>query len=188
MRVFIGVELPEHVREACALLAHDCQSCAQGKWTLRENWHITLAFIGETETARLDELARIMTDAAARFAPPRLSLDAPGVFEKRGGGILYAGVRSDAPLEPLHDALCGALREQGFPCDPGPFRAHVTLARKARRNGGALPAPQPAAFRPAYLTLFESARDAQGILRYTPVRRCAWSEPCMHAQGQTIRA
>ena len=176
MRVFIGVELPEAVREACAALAQACRPKVDGRWALPGNYQITLSFIGEVEPAQLEALQAILQSAAVRFSPPRLGLAAPGVFIKRGGGILYCGVRSDTPLEPLHDALCSALRGRGLVCDPGPFAPHITLARRARVTDGTLPLPRQAEFVPAHMTLFESARDAQGVLRYVPRLRCAWTD------------
>lgn len=173
MRVFVGVELPSCVRDACMTLMRACQACADGRWALAENLHVTLAFVGQIDSARMPSVETAMRTVAARFEPPRLHLAAPGTFEKRGGGILYCGVDASPTLEPVHDALCDALRTQGLPCDPGPFRAHITLARKARLYG-ALPQAPAVDFVPAYLTLFESARDRQDVLRYTPRLRCAW--------------
>lgn len=176
MRVFVGVELPSCVRDACATLMHECQACADGRWALTENLHVTLAFVGSIDPAQIPTVETAMRTIAARFEPPRLSLAAPGTFEKRGGAILYCGIDASPALAPVHDALCGALKAQGLPCDPGPFRAHITLARKARLDS-ALPQAPAADFVPDYLTLFESARDRQDVLRYTPLLRCAWKTP-----------
>ena len=173
MRVFVGIELPPRVRETCVTLMQTCQACVDGRWALAENLHVTLAFVGQIDPAQIPSVEMAMRAVAARFEPPRLSLAAPGTFEKRGGAILYCGVDASPALEPVHNALCDALQAQGLPCDPGPFRAHITLARKARVYG-VLPQSSAADFAPDYLTLFESARDRQDVLRYTPRLRCAW--------------
>lgn len=176
MRIFVGIELPSCVRNACATLMHECQACADGRWALMENLHVTLAFVGAIDPARILAVETAMRTVAARFESPRLSLAVPGTFEKRGGAILYCGINASPALEPVHDALCDALQAQGLPCDPGPFLAHITLARKAHLYG-ALPQAPAAHFVPDCLTLFESARDGQDVLRYTPLLRCAWKTP-----------
>lgn len=175
MRVFVGIELSEEMRHACVQTMQALECAVQGKWTLESNLHLTLAFIGEAEAAQLPVIEEILREATKRFAPPRLALSQPGVFAKKRNAILYAGVKSDVPLAPMHDFLITALQSAGLPADPGPFTPHVTLARKAEIQGEIPASPlKEAAFTPAYLTLFESARDEKEVLRYMPIRRCVW--------------
>lgn len=183
MRVFIGVELSHDMRGACAQMMRALSQRAQGRWTLEENLHMTLAFIGQIDPAQLGVIEQILREAAAQFAPMRLSLSGAGVFEKKGGAILHARIDCEGDAAALHDFLIGALRRAGLPADPGPFAPHVTLARKAQIAGDIGGAFSQAAFTPAYLTLFESARDAQGVLRYTPLKRCAWRNGANDAEN-----
>ena len=178
MRVFIGIQLPVAVRSACAAGMQELGMRMQGRWTLEENLHVTLAFIGEIEPSRIGEIEAIMEETVARFAAPEMALDGVGVFEKKRDAIVHARVQSTPSAAPLHEFLIASLQEAGFPVDPGPFSPHITLARKAQIPGGIetlaeTPLPQ-AVFVPAQLTLFESARDAQNVLRYTPIRCCGW--------------
>ena len=178
MRVFIGVELPNAVRSVCAAMMQELAPQMQGRWMLEENLHLTLAFIGEIEPLRMDEIEAIMHEATERFAPPVMMLAGVGVFEKKRDAIVHARVQCKPSAAPLHDFLIAALREAGVSADPGPFSPHITLVRKAQRADGwdmleGMVAP-PAAFTPTHLTLFESARDAKNVLRYTPIRRCVW--------------
>lgn len=175
MRVFIGIELPQHIREACVAMMRGLESCVQGRWALESNLHLTLAFIGEAEPAQTNAIAAVMHAASQRFSPPRIALAGAGVFEKKRGSILYARAACEPDLSLMHDFLISALRDAGLPVDPGPFAAHITLARKAEVKGDVTNLPaQEAAFVPAHLTLFESARDAHNVLRYTPIIRCLW--------------
>lgn len=174
MRLFIGVELPDEVRAACAAWMDQARPWVDARFALPENLHITLAFLGETDPARPEALSALMKEMCARFAPPMLRVGAADVFPKRGGGILHLRVETADTLAAMHDALCAALRARDFPCDPGPFSPHVTLARKVKSlRLPSIPTPE-AAFVPERLTLFESARDSEGVLRYTPVLRCGW--------------
>ena len=82
---------------------------------------------------------RVAALRAAGLAAPAgipafdLSLDRVGAF--RGAGIAWAGASSvPAELARLVSQLNDALTAEGFQTDPRPFQAHVTLARRCRRQ------------------------------------------------------
>lgn len=76
--------------------------------------------------------SRLRDDDNSRLRTP---LDRVGAF--RGSRIGWAGASSvPAELAHLVSQLNDALTAQGFPTDPRPFHAHVTLARRCRRAAG----------------------------------------------------
>lgn len=174
MRLFIGLSLPEYVRRAVKSLAAQAGECIPGRYVLAENYHITLAFLGEAPQEAIPRIGEVLARCAACASAPLLSPGPIDVFGRMENGILVLRMDSAPSLEPLHEALCAALRAQELPASDGPFSPHVTLARHASACPDALrtlseAAARVPAFRADRARLFLSARDESSILRYTPL-------------------
>ena len=139
LRVFFALWPDAGARDALATLSRAVVRQAGGRAPAAENLHLTLAFVGEVTVDRADALRVVGLAATAGMPAFDLSLDGVGAF--RGSGIAWAGASSVPPeLAQLVSQLNDALTAQGFPTDPRPFHAHVTLARRCRRAAAALPA------------------------------------------------
>ena len=161
MRLFVAVRFSPAVEDALWAAVGDLRRRGSGTFTRRENLHLTLAFIGETD--RLAE-AKTAVKAAARGGPLRLEVGGPlGRF----GDLWWAGVRGEPGLEALAVAVQTALRDRGFSIERRPWRPHVTLVRRWRG-----PAPQtavaPASMTAKTVSLMRSDR-VEGRLVYTEV-------------------
>ncbi|MBB5872738.1 2'-5' RNA ligase [Allocatelliglobosispora scoriae] len=101
-----------------------------------DQWHVTLAFLGEVPVDRIDAVTGAMTAAAARSRPPapRLRLTGGGWFDNLRAAAIWIGV--DGDLDALH-ALVAGLREElaaaELPVDERPYQPHLTLGRPGRR-------------------------------------------------------
>ena len=168
MRLFFGLALPPEIRKATAQYARLAAQTLPGRYALPENHHITLAFLGEVPPERLPAARDVLARCAAAFPAPVLTLQGFGCFGRRENAILILRVRSEPPLEPLHNRLVRALAQADLPADPGPFSPHITLARHAALPD-ALPACPPVSFTATQAHVFLSARDTAGVLRYTPL-------------------
>ena len=127
MRLFAAVELSEKNRSALERAARELERCGvKGSFTRRENFHITLCFIGETEKLREAK------DAVAAFSakPFDIRLSGTGVFRRAEGDIVWAGIEKSEALESAAAFLAGQLREKGFKIEKRGFTAHITLARR----------------------------------------------------------
>jgi len=132
MRLFAAVTPPDTVLDRLEAATVRARADWSGlRWAGREQWHITLAFYGELDGARLPALTRRLRRAAARAAPLDLALTGAGTFPHAARAqVLWAGVRGDvARLRRLADATAAAGRRVGVSRDRKPFRAHLTLAR-----------------------------------------------------------
>lgn len=132
------------MRARLAAWARALRAVCGGRPTRTENLHLTLAFLGEVEDARLAGLER----AAGELAPaPRagvLVLDRPGYWKRNR--IAWAGASAPPPeLDDMVSELRGALARSRVEFDPKPFATHVTLLREAREPQ-ALPALEPIAW------------------------------------------
>lgn len=175
MRLFFGLPLPPDVRACVAQRAKDAQRVIPGRYTLAENYHITLAFLGEVPPDRLADACGVLARCVAGLPAPVLSPGGLAYFGRAQNAILTLRVHSDPPLEPLHDALVRALHGADLPADPGPFSPHITLARHA-----VLPDALPAADAPCFCAreahVYLSARDGENVLRYTPVASASFAQ------------
>lgn len=168
MRLFFGLSLPQDVRAVTAACAREAQRIIPGRYALSENHHITLAFLGDVPEARIEEARDVLARCTANFPPPHLTLDGFSHFGKKENGILILRICSEPQLELLHERLVCALHKANLPADPGPFSAHITLARHADVTDGMPQCPR-VSFDAAQAHVFLSARDHENILRYTPL-------------------
>jgi RNA 2',3'-cyclic 3'-phosphodiesterase len=134
MRLFVALEVAPEVRrrldEALAAVRRDHSGL---RWTPAEQWHLTIAFIGEVATAP-EDVADVLRPAAADATAIRLALSAPGRF---GDRILWYGVRDEpeGAVSGLGAAVQADLARSGLPVDEKPVHPHVTLARGGRKGG-----------------------------------------------------
>lgn len=103
------------------------------RWTSSEQWHLTLAFLGEVEERVLDQLHIRLERAAARHRVQRLAIAGAGAFPRpHRARILWAGVEANKrALAALAASVGAAARRAGAPppVQGRRFAAHLTLAR-----------------------------------------------------------
>jgi 2'-5' RNA ligase len=101
------------------------------RWSTADQWHVTLAFLGELGDEARDTLVREL----AQVGVPQvgLQMDGLGVFQRVG--ILLAKVEVTPELLALYEAVAAAVRRAGLEVEDRPYRAHVTLARSRNRDG-----------------------------------------------------
>ena len=130
MRLFIAVEFDSHVHEALGEIAHHVRSHAKsGKFVEKENYHLTLAFLGERDESDIEDLKNILDGIQANPLP--LRFERIGTFDPpRPGRIYWVGIEPNRNLTNLHKQLVSDLEDAGYELDRKPFRPHVTLARR----------------------------------------------------------
>ena len=125
MRLFVGLDLPWVLRETVSGL---CGDLPGAKWTVPENLHLTLRFIGETELHVAEEIDFALQ--ALRCRRFELALSGVGVFERNGRtSVLWAGLARDERLDHLQCKIETALQRLGLPRERRRFRPHISLGR-----------------------------------------------------------
>ncbi len=124
-RLFVALEIPDDVRGELVALR---RGIAGARWVPDEQFHLTLAFLGEldgpTAAAARDGLHGVRAD------PFELELSGVGRFPPRGRPrVLWAGLRDADDVTVLADAVRRCLGRRGVPTDSRRFAPHVTLAR-----------------------------------------------------------
>ena len=128
MRLFIAINFsPENKRLLAAITADLAQRSLSCRPVSEENYHLTLAFIGENDA--VSQLSACI-DAAAG-APFRLIAAQLGRFSRPGGDIVWLGIKPEPALNALHSRLAAALLHSGFAVERRSFRPHLTLLRQA---------------------------------------------------------
>ena len=106
------------------------------RWSVRSDWHVTLAFLGEVAAPAADRLAPELAQAARRHPPLSLAFSGAGAFpDPARARVLWGGLDGDHPaLAELAASMATAAKRAGAPPpDAGrPFRPHLTLARSRR--------------------------------------------------------
>jgi RNA 2',3'-cyclic 3'-phosphodiesterase len=128
MRLFVGVRPPDDVLDLVADLPRRAQ--AGLRWTTRDQWHVTLRFLGEVEdpTVVVDALDGIGADG---FAACEAAVGP--MVETLSRQVVALPV---VGLDHLAAAVIEATRTLGRPPEDRPFRGHLTLARLARSARG----------------------------------------------------
>lgn len=135
MRLFFAVRFSEQIKDRlCGVLENLRPCCAEGRFTLRENLHLTLVFLGEITLERLPAVRAAMNAVSAEPFP--LHIGGMGCFQRNGGDLYWAGVERTPALCSLYDSLCVELQKRGLQTDSRPYRPHLTLVRQAVLSEG----------------------------------------------------
>ncbi|WP_195985818.1 RNA 2',3'-cyclic phosphodiesterase [Clostridium sp. D33t1_170424_F3] len=127
MRLFIALLFDSPMLDAlCTAVQSLKDASCSGNFTSRENLHLTLAFLGETD--RVENVVQSME--AIQEPSFSITLQGAGKFQQEGDILYWAGIQESAPLSSLHKQLLCALRTNGFNFEDRPFKPHLTLGRK----------------------------------------------------------
>ncbi|MFE5769649.1 RNA 2',3'-cyclic phosphodiesterase [Streptomyces sp. NPDC056485] len=132
-RVFIALAPPDDAKEELAReLRPSYRTHPDLRWNRIEDWHITLAFLGELPVSAVPLLRPQLAALAAAHRPLELALRGSGHFDQR---VLWSGV--DGEIEGLHlltSRVRAVVRECGIAFEERPLRPHLTLARSRRSD------------------------------------------------------
>ncbi len=133
-RAFVAVVPPDHVLDALEARVAPVRPAHDGlRWSRREQWHLTLRFLGAVPDA--DALVTALGDALTTVPTmPDLQLGGAGAFPNaRRASVVWLGVRAGAgALGEVASAVESASAAAGFASEPRPFAAHLTVARVPR--------------------------------------------------------
>jgi 2'-5' RNA ligase len=135
--MFAAVVPPDEVLEDLEEFLAPRREAGAFRWTVHEQWHLTLAFMPDVAERHLDDLVERLTRAGRRRTPFTLRVAGGGAFPNAGRArVLWAGVEADeharTELDRLATGARAAATKAGAAPEGGRFRAHVTLARLGR--------------------------------------------------------
>lgn len=128
MRIFVALKLPQKTRDNMKRSADQfAQFAKSGNFVPKENYHVTLHFLGEVAPSDLIYVQSAM-DKIADMPAPRMS--ALQFTALRGSDVVVAKFRKSERLSLLHEKLANELEQSGFTVEHRAYRPHVTLIRK----------------------------------------------------------
>jgi len=140
VRLFVALVPPDDAVEDLAEFLGPRQEAGAGlRWTVPEQWHVTLAFLADVRERHLDDLVERLGRAAARRSPVDLAIAGAGAFPNPARAkVLWAGVdagsdpASEEEVRRMATGARAAAARSGAGEDGGRFHPHVTLARTGR--------------------------------------------------------
>ena len=169
MRTFVALELPAEFVNDIAALCRTLEASVEGRFLARETYHITLAFLGEIDDAQVSRAMDALDAAGAEAQPVSLRSDGLGKFGRSSDATLWMGIAPTPELSAIAFQVREELERHDVSFDNKPFKAHVTLARRARIPKGKFPTLAfPREAQATRVTLFKSELAAGGAT-YKPL-------------------
>jgi 2'-5' RNA ligase len=129
MRLFIAINFNDNTRSRLLALRDELRSRSErGNFSLPENLHLTLAFLGECNPKQTTAVKAAMDTVT--FDPFDIHLDCVGRFKRDGGDIWWIGVHRCDPLLDLQRELTNKLIVAGFTLEEREYKPHITLGRE----------------------------------------------------------
>lgn len=132
LRLFVACEVPDAQKLSIEKAIQDLRlTLPKARWIVREQWHVTLKFLGEVADERLAEVTEIVSASASGAPATEARLTDIGSFPNaRRARVLWVGL--DDPQEVMA-SLASALEEEfgkaGFRKEGRKLHPHLTLAR-----------------------------------------------------------
>ena len=133
-RVFVAVVPPEEAVEHLDEFLDVRRDTGELRWTVSEQFHLTVAFLADVPDRKLDDLAERLERAAKRRTAFSTRLVGGGAFPNVvRARVLWAGLELDdhgsTELSRLATGCRAAAARSGIEVDGARFKPHLTVAR-----------------------------------------------------------
>jgi len=135
-RLFIAINLPTSLIEALTRVQQQLQTAQPLRWSKPTQMHLTLQFLGDTPTAKIDPLiTALQQEIQGHYQPFGLQAQNLGVFPNlKRPTVVWAGVGGDLDrLHQLQQSVVAATQPLGLIPEKRAFSPHLTLARTDQR-------------------------------------------------------
>ena len=129
MRLFVAVNFNETVKKQIVQVQDMLREhSVKGNFTLQENIHLTLVFLGELPENKIDSIKKIIS--GVEFEPFQITFSHTGSFERDDGRLFWLGIEQCDELLNIQKKLVALLLESKFKIENRKFVPHLTLSRK----------------------------------------------------------
>ena len=133
MRVFIAVKFSDEIKDKLDETRKELEMASKrGNFTRKENYHLTLKFIGEVAPDEIDDIARCVSFTASRNKAFSFTLSRTGYFLRPNAIIPWVGVDDNGGLKRLVMNLERELEKFGYKKERRSFSPHITLGREVQ--------------------------------------------------------
>ena len=112
MRLFVALEIPATVRDNLATLIKELRNAEpKARWVRAENLHVTLKFLGETPSEKLEDIQNALS-AVHSEQPVELDFRGLGFFPNEiRPRVLWAGMHASPNVQSLAASMDQALEK-----------------------------------------------------------------------------
>ena len=131
VRTFVALEVPPGVKEQIGRAQQEWSRHTRARisWTRTAGIHLTLAFLGDVERKRVENIGKTLKLVAAHHPPITIDTAQTGAFpDWRRPRVIWWGVDGKDALMVLQQDVIKTLREAGFELEER-FHPHLTIAR-----------------------------------------------------------
>ena len=132
MRAFFSIPIPDPLRRPIDDVAQCLRSSTtmRATWVARENYHITLRFLGDIDPPITVELEALCESLGTTMAPFECTFDCIDAFPSPDRArVVWVGGQAPTALRELSQSLSAGLRNLGFPKPRMESLVHVTVER-----------------------------------------------------------
>jgi len=132
LRTFIAVPINFHIQNAIGHIQNDLKKVgADIKWVNPKNIHITLKFLGEISSDKIENVSKILHDVIVPKEPFSMPFSTLGAFPKiERPKVLWIGNNSTSKrITEIAQELEEALEKIGFEKEKRKFEPHLTIGR-----------------------------------------------------------
>ena len=134
-RLFVSLNLPDHVIEQIISLRDKISTDENIKWEPKEKLHLTIKFIGDVSDEMMDKISNELL-FVNNYQSIKCSFSKFGVFYRDAKPfILWAGLIVDETLFNLITELNTRLEKLSVPIEQRKFNPHITLLRIKKDPG-----------------------------------------------------
>lgn len=129
MRLFIALNFNEDICDRLYDTICDIKEIARkGRFSRKENLHVTLAFLGEVEPNDVEKVKSCME--VVDLESFDIHIGGLGRFKRTGFDIYWVGIEQSETMSKLHKLLTSELNDKGFSMEKREFKPHLTLGRE----------------------------------------------------------
>lgn len=133
---FIGIPFPLPMAEQIHEILVQSPSFSFGKYVHPADYHLTLVFLGKADDAQLHIIAEKIKEIAGKTERIPLQFKYTNVFgDARRPRILFIWPEHSNALLELREEVKQVAEEAGFSIEKRPFKPHVTIAKKWKKEG-----------------------------------------------------
>ncbi|MCP4681954.1 MAG: RNA 2',3'-cyclic phosphodiesterase [Desulfobacterales bacterium] len=132
IRSFLAFKLPGDIKDMVSRISREVRRYSLDvRWVNVDNIHLTMVFMGNVRTERLEGIEKAAKKACRRYGPFEIHLKDVGFFGgKRNPRVLWIGMGGDLKrLSKFRGALHRHLKPFGVKEEKRPFRPHLTIGR-----------------------------------------------------------
>jgi 2'-5' RNA ligase len=137
LRVFIAIELSEHVCDAIQKQTVRLRQTLGNdliRWVPTQNMHLTLKFLGDTTTSHLEFLKQLLAREANLHPQFSFQLGGLGAFpNSKRPRLLWIGIHAPADLASLQKSIESGTTRLGYEQEERAFSPHLSIGR-VRQN------------------------------------------------------